>query len=220
MAWRGEDKAPGQPRDLSGHDRIIHCWVQRDGGWFVRYTECVSLPLARQEPAPPSAPTSPVLPALPPLDPSVAPHFPEPLLLAPAPTPWKAGVRTSDAWDDKTPEKAFDDDHATMWNSASYAPAWIEKDLGAVTKLSSIALVVSQEPEGETTHEDWVSNEPIGNDRAGAKLVHTFKGNTKNLQTLKFDFPKDTTARYLEIRTTDSPSWVGWWEVEISVKAK
>ncbi len=69
-----------------------------------------------------------------------------------------------------------------------------------------------------TIHEIWVSNDPIGNDRKKAKLVHTFKGETTNLQALKFDFPKDMSARYIEVRTTQSPTWIAWWEIEIRVR--
>lgn len=39
--WRFEDKESGNkwgPR----HDFVIRCWVQRDGGWFCRSTECVN----------------------------------------------------------------------------------------------------------------------------------------------------------------------------------
>jgi RNA polymerase sigma factor (sigma-70 family) len=251
VAWSAETKAERQPRNSSGHDRIIHCWVQRDGGWFVKYTECVNLPAVKQE-APPAVAPDPK--ALQPLPPVVPPHGPDPELVppappgivplgptvppwtpppgvvpvdplappstGPAPTPWNHGVRASSTWEPNTPEEAFDDSRETMWNSGNYAPAWIEKDLGATMKLTSIALHVSQEPEGPTIHEVWVSNEPIGNDRSKAKLVHTFKGNTRNLDMLKCDFPKDTQARYVLIYTTESPSWVGWWEVEITVKAK
>jgi hypothetical protein len=63
----------------------------------------------------------------------------------------------------------------------------------------------------------WVSNEPIGEDRARAKLAHTFKGNTDSGQRLRFDFPKGRFARYVQVRTTQSPSWVGWADVELRV---
>jgi hypothetical protein len=79
-------------------------------------------------------------------------------------------------------------------------------------------LVTSQTPDCETVHEVWVSDEPIGNDRSKAKLVHTFKGQTANQQVLKFDFPKDLSARYVEIHTTASGSWIAWGEIEIRVR--
>jgi hypothetical protein len=119
------------------------------------------------------------------------------------------------------PELAFDGDRDhTMWNSGCYAPGWIEKDLGEKTPLSGIVLYIAQTPDGETHHEVWISDVPIGSDRTKAKLIHTFKGFTKNAEPLKFDFPKGTSARYVEVLTMDSPSWVGWLEIEIMAKVK
>jgi hypothetical protein len=117
----------------------------------------------------------------------------------------------------KTPDKAFDGDRTTTWNAGAYAPQWIEADLGASTRLAGIRLLVTQLPDGETAHEIWVSNEPIGEDRARAKLAHTFKGNTRDGQALQFDFPKGLFGRYVQVRTTQSPSWVAWVEVELRV---
>jgi hypothetical protein len=74
-----------------------------------------------------------------------------------------------------------------------------------------------QDIAGPTTHEVWVSNEPIGDDRSKAKLAHTFKGDFKDTKELKFTFPKDLSARYIQVRTTQSPTWIAWWEVEIRV---
>jgi RNA polymerase sigma factor (sigma-70 family) len=176
VKWRTEGKGlnPG-----SGQSRYVRCWVQRDGGWFVKFTECLNLP---------------------------------PM---PAPQP---RVRASSSWMPSTsPDKAFDGNRETYWNSGDYAPAWLEADLGAPTPLSSIVLIPAQDIDGSTTHEVWVSNEPIGDDRSKAKLAHTFKGETKNAQELKFTFPKEVTPRYVQVRTTQSPTWIAWWEVEIRV---
>lgn len=41
VTWRAEDKGKG-PREDQGHDRMISCWVQSHGGWFLRYSECVN----------------------------------------------------------------------------------------------------------------------------------------------------------------------------------
>jgi hypothetical protein len=129
----------------------------------------------------------------------------------------KVNPRASNSWNEQhTPDKAFDGG-VSWWNSGNYAPQWLEADLRASTQLSSIQLVVAQLPAGLTTHEVWVSNEPIGENRARAKLAHTFNGNTDNGQQLKFEFPKEVFARYMQIRTTQSPSWVGWTKVELRV---
>jgi hypothetical protein len=83
--------------------------------------------------------------------------------------------------------------------------------------LAGIRLVACQLPDGETTHEVWVSDEPIGEDRARAKLAHTFKGHTESSKPLLFDFPKELAARYVQIRTVASPSWVAWGPIELRV---
>jgi HEAT repeat protein len=133
--------------------------------------------------------------------------------------PHKARVsaRASNSWEGNTPDKAFDGSSETVWNAGNYAPQWIEADLGAPRPLASLRLVVIQLPAGETTHEVWVSHEPIGEDRTRAKLVHTFKGNTDNNQQLMLDFAKGLRARYVQVRTTESPSWVAWVEIELRV---
>src|SRR5262245_45305668 len=127
----------------------------------------------------------------------------------------KLTVSASDAWDEHTPDKAFDGAVHTMWNAGSYAPHWIEADLRAIEPLASIRLTTSQTPAGFTQHEIWVSDVPIGHDRAGAKRVHAFEGHTDNNQELAFVFPKNLRARYVQIRTINSPSWVGWQEIAL-----
>jgi RNA polymerase sigma factor (sigma-70 family) len=183
VGWRAEDKA-GRPAGGS-HDRIVHCWVQRDGGWFVKFTECVPL-----------------------RDAATAPKSPPRL------TP-----RASSFWEkNTTPDKAFDGNRETYWNSGGYAPAWIEADLGASTPLAGVVLLPLQDVPGATTHEVWVSDRPIGDDRTKAKLMHTFEGDTTNAKQLTFDFPKGLSAQYVQIRTTKSPTWIAWWEVEIHLR--
>jgi len=128
-------------------------------------------------------------------------------------------ARASSTGEETDPNSPFlPGDKAGLWNSGGYAPGWIETDLSAERKLDQITLIVHQSPPGATVHEIWVSAEPIGNDRAKAKLVHTFKGETDEGQELKFTFPADTTARYVQILTTDSPSWVAWRGIDLQVK--
>lgn len=130
----------------------------------------------------------------------------------------KVTARASSTGEDTDPNNPFQHDNATRWNSGGFAPAWIEADLGAVRTLDRITLVVGQDPKGETEHEIWVSDEPIGKDRTKAKRVHTFFGETENDQELKFTFPASVTARYVQIRTTESPSWVDWHNIDLQVR--
>jgi hypothetical protein len=64
----------------------------------------------------------------------------------------------------------------------------------------------------------WVSDQPIGDNRTKARLAHTFQGETKDHQALVFAFRKELSARYVQVRTTRSPTWIAWWEVEIRGK--
>jgi HEAT repeat protein len=130
----------------------------------------------------------------------------------------KVSARASATWNNEvTPDKPFNLDQPTTWNSGGYAPQWIEADLGAFSQLASIRLVITMSPDGPTTHEVWVSQEPIGEDRTKAKLAHTLNGPNRNLEAIKFDFPQGLPARYVQIRTTQSPSWVAWVAIELYV---
>jgi uncharacterized protein (TIGR03067 family) len=41
VLWGAEDKGTGVRPD-TGHDRMISCWIEHDGRWLLRYTECVN----------------------------------------------------------------------------------------------------------------------------------------------------------------------------------
>jgi RNA polymerase sigma factor (sigma-70 family) len=155
-------------------------------------------------------------------------------------------ARASSTWETNTPNRAFDGDRNTVWNAGDYAPQWLEADLGRSMRLGSISLIVIQLPEGETTHEIWVSDEPMGSDfnrplqpllldpalphvpvihrvkppANGAKLAHTFQGYTKDNQVLAWQFPTEMFARYVQIRTTQSLSWVAWVDVELCAQSR
>jgi hypothetical protein len=221
VQWRAEGTAGGGKS--WGHSRSIHCWVQRDGGWFLKHTETVDLPMPQVGPPavdlqqflqPPANALFPIGTT----EPKAPPATTQPK--EPPATEWKHGVRASGSWQTEIPERAFDGKRDTDWNSGDYAPGWIERDLGCCRTLSSIALFPCQDIPGMTVHEVWVSSDPIGKDRKGAKLVHVFEGNTENYTPLKFDFPKDLTARYVQVRTTKSPTWIAWWEIEIRVRER
>jgi hypothetical protein len=126
-------------------------------------------------------------------------------------------ARASGSYDSPNPGDAFAD-NPRRWNSGGYAPQWVEADLGAPSELVSLQMFPDQDIKGETIHQVWVSNEPIGDNRDKAKLVHTFKGVTDHNQELQFTFPKGTTGRYVEIQTTQSPTWVSWLQIDLRVR--
>lgn len=106
---------------------------------------------------------------------------------------------------------AVDGSSETAWNAGGAAPQWIQIDLGAPATVSSVHLTVAQTPDGETIHQVLA-----GVSLAEMKLVHEFRGATSDNQVLVFTFgPPLTGIRFVEIRTTRSPSWVAWKEIEI-----
>jgi hypothetical protein len=114
------------------------------------------------------------------------------------------------------PENISDGDPTTTWNSGTPvtagAPApFIELDLGQTQTLSRIVLTVAQSPWGNTTHR--VLGGPLA-DPASMSVLGTLSGLTSDGDKLTLEGPF-TNVRYLYIETTESPSWVGWREIDL-----
>ncbi len=113
------------------------------------------------------------------------------------------------------PAKAFDGDAGTNWNSGGFAGQWIEVDLGNAYDIASISLITAQSPAGNTTHEIWLSALSIQSDLSNATLAHTFGGYTVNGDVLATVLSSPMMAQYVQIRTTASPSWIAWHDVQV-----
>jgi hypothetical protein len=113
------------------------------------------------------------------------------------------------------PEFSFDGiiDHG--WNAGGYPMQWLEVDLQQPQALTSLRLYVEQLPDANTIHQVWVSNSVIQNDLSGATLIHTFAGFTAHLDVLTYTLPSSVSAQFVQVRTTESPSWVAWQEVQV-----
>jgi hypothetical protein len=116
------------------------------------------------------------------------------------------------------PAAAFDSNMRTYWNTGKAPPGWIEMDLGKPTPLAELRLLLYTFPDSQGTHEVWISHQPIGNGQADAQKIHTFEGFFKKKEFLRYTFPEETMARYIQIRTTKSRSWPSWYEIAIDVK--
>jgi len=117
-----------------------------------------------------------------------------------------------------TPPMAFDGNAKpafTYWNSGDFPSQWVEVDLQRSYSVQRVNLIVAQRPDGETTHEVWASSQPIREDTESATRVITFDGFTKDRQWLMAWFTQPQTARYIQIRTIRSPSWVAWKEIQV-----
>jgi hypothetical protein len=81
--------------------------------------------------------------------------------------------------------------------------------------ITRLSLEVAQLPDGNTIHQIWVSNSPIHDDLSHATLAQTLSGFTKNHQILGFSLQDRISAEFVQVRTTSSPSWVAWPEVQV-----
>lgn len=97
------------------------------------------------------------------------------------------------------------------WVAAANAPQWIQIDMGNPTTIGLIRLVTVQSPQGITKHQLWV-----GSTTENLYLLHTFQGNTTDGQVLDYEPVNPIeNVRYIRVVTMESPSWVGWKEIEI-----
>ena len=109
------------------------------------------------------------------------------------------------------PSGAVDGTTSQWWGAGDFAPQWIMIDLGTPQTIGTIRLVITQSPAGGTLHQVWV-----GSTIDGLYLLHTFEGRTVDAQVLEFkpESPVEN-VRYIRVNTRQSPSWVGWQEIEV-----
>ena len=110
------------------------------------------------------------------------------------------------------PSGAVDGVFDFIWNSGDYAPQWIEIDLGSPQPIGRISLLTAQSPDGDTVHR------VLGKARAGDpyQLLHEFAGLTMDYQWLDHSPPTPwENVRFLRVKTTTSPSWVAWREIQV-----
>jgi WD40 repeat protein len=106
---------------------------------------------------------------------------------------------------------AVDGHRSLFWNS-SYAPQWIEIDLGLPQTVREVSMVVAQTPDGVTDHVVLGRAHGFDRWRGLGELV----GYTHDRQVLTL-IPKRPwrNVRYVRIETLKSPSWVAWKEIAV-----
>lgn len=108
------------------------------------------------------------------------------------------------------PALAFDG-LGSAWVSGADAPGWIQVAFNQPVTITRLRLVVDQSPPGETVHEIWA-----GRPGEALFLLHTFSQNTDFGDELIYELPEpEAGISTLQVRTTQSPSWVAWQEIEI-----
>ncbi len=115
---------------------------------------------------------------------------------------------------------AVDDNNNNYWTAGGYAPQYIDLDLGRPIALSKVRLLTSQSPAGLTTHEVYVGNAAPSADTSSLKRIWTLSGNTTDNQWLEKAGDADDgkpvgLVRWIRVKTTASPSWIGWREIEL-----
>lgn len=121
----------------------------------------------------------------------------------------RARVQASRTAQDSRPELASD---GTMlpWNAGDGPPQWIEVDLLRPEQIKGIRLIVSQYPAGITVHQLWIRGAS-----GEYSMAHEFRGATRDFQLLRYSFPLPVTVRFVKVVTVESPSWVGWREIQV-----
>lgn len=99
-----------------------------------------------------------------------------------------------------------------MWNARSFAPAWIRFDLGhTAPPIERLELLPSMEPKTGTVEHRI----RVGQTASSLDTVAIIGGPCRDREWIRCKFPQARRARFVEIFTTKSPSWVAWIRVRI-----
>jgi hypothetical protein len=106
---------------------------------------------------------------------------------------------------------AVDGIYGDLWNSGGFPTQSLSFRLenNGYYNVDQVRAKVAQTPSGTTTHKLWLWN---GSAWDGPYIK---TGHTENGQWLEWNFNPARRAGYVYLRTTSSPSWVAWSEVEV-----
>jgi hypothetical protein len=110
---------------------------------------------------------------------------------------------------------ASDGDPSTVFNSDAHPPHALTVELAEPTTISALVLTTEQTPAGVTSHVVEVSDDRARWTEAGSLHGHTVT-ETAYAATVR-GVP---AARYVRIRTIESPSWVAFREVALVACAR
>jgi hypothetical protein len=108
-------------------------------------------------------------------------------------------------------QNVWDGNVNTGWSAGGFPQQWIVVDTGSTHAFTRISLLTSQYPAGQTVHSISMLN------TAGTAWIPitTFSGYTDDNQWLNIQFPQVITGHEFLIITSQSPSWVGWREIQL-----
>jgi hypothetical protein len=119
-------------------------------------------------------------------------------------------VTVSAALPDQPGTNAVDGNVQTLWISGSGAPQWIEVQLPAKADVAEVALLVAQDPAGETRHR------VLGRLADGSyTLLGELTGQTSDNTWLRVSGGPWQGLVAIRVQTTESPSWVAWREIQV-----
>ena len=105
----------------------------------------------------------------------------------------------------------FDNNFGTAWNAGSSAPQWVSVDLQSSFTVKSIKLLPCQSPNGNVTHQIFISN-----DMQNWNLVDEINVYSKNNEWITHTFSTSLkNVRGVKVKTTKSPSWIAFFEIQI-----
>lgn len=110
-----------------------------------------------------------------------------------------------------SPSNALDGDYGLSWNAGGYPSQYIEINLGKSARVKRVRLIPQMSPSGSVVHEFYKGVSP-----APTTLGATFSGTATDGVAFEQVFnPPLTDTRYLRVKTTTNPSWVGFYEIEV-----
>jgi predicted amidohydrolase YtcJ len=112
----------------------------------------------------------------------------------------------------QNPTAAFDHDLKSSWSAGAHPPQWLQIDLLRDRPIAKIDLTISQFPGGQTIHQILGAR---NGQNCALTLIKEFQGASEDGQILTYKPDEPDTLRFIRILSTESPSWVAWFEIGI-----
>ena len=126
---------------------------------------------------------------------------------------YRKAVTASKSGPDSSPQNAVDGNPGKCWTAGDFAPQWLEIDLGKEYIVTEIRVRLGQTPAGRSVNTLYFKG---GESSSDFSAVTTFDGETDNLSSLIYTFPTPQEGvQYVKVKTTTSPSWISYCEIEV-----
>ena len=109
-----------------------------------------------------------------------------------------------------TPENVLDGNPDSAWNSGTHPVGWITLDLGNPCTLTKVRLLPEMTP--KICH--VIHKVKVGYESDKLKTIWTLDAECKSQEWIEMDAPSGTVARYVQIYTEESSSWLSWRLIE------